>query len=583
MASRERCDMEVKFRINSIEKSAAELGVASAVISKKCSAADELKITFSSPSETQEISIGDKIEAFYGDIRKFCGRVERMPVLMSGKAQKTWLVARNAWSEMEEIVYQQPWKRFSGNEEASVFRSKIVLGQNENGEEIKVGEQLRDIATLAKSSGANFEIGTIDIDNDMLLDEARDLSCAQAILRTLKWAPNSVIFFDYTKGDTPIFNALKRSSINDESIILNDESVLSLSVTERPDLALRGVSIKYERENTENGNSYLEVFEEKYPENLPSDAKRILVMSVDLDGRRSTTNSYQIRCETIDLQSVQWWKEHIPSLKNHDISIEETAISNTTYKRELVKGSIVAGMNFQTERATATAKMKYSEDDGSIFTKDVATNLLTTNAFTGTYEIQRTSQYAESVKQGLAKSIYDAAKEIQFEGSITLLNSLSRDFIAKRLNIISQENPNWASINSTIVSVEENLAEETTTLKFGPPKHLYPDEIAELFRINRTRKISDTPATRASSKLSSTGGDLSSDAPLENGTEGNVYYQRLLVSSGENNSKKNIDINASDIKEKEVAKMREIYLCHNGYLAKAKVLMTNPVDTENHQ
>ncbi len=571
--------MKVKFKINSVEKTSDELGISSATITKKCSSADELKLTFSSTANASQISVGDKIEAFVGNIRKFCGHVTRIPITLSGKSQKALLIARNAWGDMEEIVYQQPWKRFSGNTEKTVLRSKVILGQNEDGDEINVGQQIRDIVTRAQLSGADFEIGTIDIDNDMLLDEARDLSCAQAILRALKWAPNAVIFFDYSNENTPIFNAIKRNSIDNELISLNNESVLSLSVTERPDLALKGVSIKYERENNINGNSRLEVFEENYPQDLSSEAKGVLVMSVDLDGRRATTNSYQIECETINLESPQWWINHIPSLKNEDFTILETSITNETLKRELVKGSIVSGMNFETERATARATIRYTSVDGSILTKDIATNILTTNAFTGTYQITKTSQYAENVKTGLAKSIYDTSKETQFEGSISILNATSREFIAKRLNIESQTNPNWATMNSTVVSVEENLGEKISTLKFGPPKHLYPDQISELFRINRTRKVSDTASTRVTSTISS-GGDLTSQTPIENGTEGDVSYERLLLSGSGNIDGviKSIDINAADVGEDETAKMREIYLCHNGYLAKGKVLMTEPTN-----
>ena len=37
-----------------------------------------------------------------------------------------------------------------------------------------------------------------------------------------------------------------------------------------------------------------------------------------------------------------------------------------------------------------------------------------------------------------------------------------------------------------------------------------------------------------------------------------------------------IELDPADLDDGELAKMREIYICHNGYLATAKVLMSEP-------
>ncbi|MFR6032551.1 MAG: hypothetical protein ACLUKN_04850 [Bacilli bacterium] len=39
-----------------------------------------------------------------------------------------------------------------------------------------------------------------------------------------------------------------------------------------------------------------------------------------------------------------------------------------------------------------------------------------------------------------------------------------------------------------MVSTSEDIMKSTLRIKCGPPKHLYPDNIAELFRINQQRK-----------------------------------------------------------------------------------------------
>ncbi|MBR7105922.1 MAG: hypothetical protein IKC88_02935 [Opitutales bacterium] len=71
---------------------------------------------------------------------------------------------------------------------------------------------------------------------------------------------------------------------------------------------------------------------------------------------------------------------------------------------------------------------------------------------------------------------------------------------------------------------------------------------------------------------------MTAQQPLDNGSEGDTNYQRLLISKIESeDSAKKIDINSDDIGENETAQMTQIYLCHNGYLASAKILMTEPI------
>ena len=74
--------------------------------------------------------------------------------------------------------------------------------------------------------------------------------------------------------------------------------------------------------------------------------------------------------------------------------------------------------------------------------------------------------------------------------------------------------------------------------------------------------------------------DTQSKAEI-NGSEGDAFYERFILSDKSEDDGRNIDLNLSDIKGGETAKMREIYLCYDGYLATAKVLMTLPKKYES--
>ena len=557
-------------------KSASELGVVSAKIIKRCSGIDELKMDLQSPESAKAFAIGKDIEIFVNGVRKFCGNIAKTPISLAGKSQKASIVAYNAWKDLDDIVYQQEWMRMRGDNIENCYRSKIVLGQNKLGNKINVAEQLFDIGEYAIKCGANFRIGKIDINAPMLLDETQDLSCAQAILRVLKWAPNSAVFFDYSQDGLPILNIQKRTSLEKTSIDTTIADVLKISITPRPDLSLEGVSIKYEQENIENSNSTLIVSEENYPPEISSNSKKVLVMSVELDGKKASCDTYKIVCQTIDIHSVRWWCDHIPSLSEANTQIIEASISDDTYPRELIEGNIISKMNFHKQSAIAKAKIRYLKADGTICTKAVATRVLTTDAQTGTYSIWHTTQYAEPKPNGLAQAIYEASSTLEHEGTIVISDALEREFIGKLISINSPEHTEWASINSTAVFVEENIGKQQTLIKFGPPKHLYPDQLVELFRISRNRKITEASWLRSTANNNASAKDMTTQAPLDNGGEGDTNYERFLVAHTTDTSAKTIDINANDIGANETAQMRKIYLCHNGYLATAKVLMTAP-------
>ena len=570
--------MNAIFSIDGATHSASQLGIVDAKIVKRCSGVDELKLSLASPEFVENFPINNTIEVYVNSVKKFSGRIIKTPITLAGKAQSASIIAYNAWNDLEQIVYQQEWVRVANNTVGNFYRSKVVLGQNKYAEKINVGEQIRDIAEYAIKCGANFKIGKIDIDAPMLLDETRDLSCSQSILRVLKWAPNAFAFFDYSSDSIPILNVQKSTSLKKINLDNSIDSILKVSITPRPDLSLDGVSVKYEQENIINSKSTLTIFEDNYPAKISPTFPKILVMSVDLDGRKASCHNYKIVCENIDLESAHWWAKHIPSLPEADIEILETSITEGSFSRELIEGSIPSSLDFKKQSAIAKAKIRYLKDDGTICTKNVATRILTTTAQTGTYSVWRTSQYAEPKPTGLAKAIYEASARLLYEGSVEIANALENDFIGKLISINIPNHSDWLTINSPIIFVEENIAKEKTSIKIGTPNHLYPDKIAELFRISRNRKITESSFLRTSPENNFTINDMTAQQPLDNGSEGDTNYQRLLISKIESEeSAKKIDINSDDIGENETAQMTQIYLCHNGFLASAKILMTEPI------
>ena len=569
--------MELYIAVNGLKKGAAEYKIAKAAIVRRNAAGDELKLSFADGEFSAAFAWEDTVEVFLGGERKFFGKVSKTPTKVTASGGLREVRVHSPWRELEEIVYQQAWT-LDASAKPSVMRSKVILGQNAQGAKISVSAQIADIIGYAISCGASLCAGEIGATAEMLYDEARDITCAQALLRALKWSPDCSVFFDYSASGAPSLNIVPRASLQSADIDEFGGCVREISVCPRPDLAVSGVSVKYEREDTEGEYSRLSVDEENYPEGFDSASKRALVMSVDLDGSRASCSVYELDCETINPSSEQWWKKRAPSLrKPESISILSHSRELGNYPRELLSGSLNASLGFEGESERIDAKIKTVSADGTTAVRDVSVIVRATNATGGKHYVWRVSQYAEPRPFGLARAIYEAASAMTYEGSAVLIGSRAEDFAGKKINVISAENPEWATMNSPVVSCEEDLFKQTTSLKFGPPKHLYPDDISELFRINRSRKIPTSSAVRSSGRNTGNRIDFSGKTPETRFGEDGKYERIIIARDSETGEDaRSVDLNVADIEGGETAKMREIYVCKNGMLAKAKTLMTDP-------
>ena len=450
---------------------------------------DTVKIRLADSSLFAPVAVDDILELFKDGTRVFRGRITKAPETNSAKAANICIEAASPWLDLDRIVYQQAWASLPDSSEgttvSSVMRSKVVLGQNPQGNAFDVEAQLRDILNYAADAGADLQIGTISVSANMLQDEACDISCAEALLRVLKWIPNTSAWFDYSGSGAPSLNIAARANLECATLNAKSGLVKNLSVSPRPDLAASGVSVKYERENSRNGYVWTTVEEDCWPPDFNSAQRNAIVMSVDLNGCKCTSQSYTVKCETIQPDSVAWWRNRVPALSDATSIVIKSHTRVSALARELTEGTLDSRLNFEAEDDTVTALLEYTESDGTKASKTVGVKIVATNAASGTYTVWETSQYAETKPAGLPKAIYDAVCGLQYEGSAEIISALPSRFSGKRLNITGFDST-WQTMKAPVVSMTWDIFAETLKLRFGPPKHLYPDAISELFRINRT-------------------------------------------------------------------------------------------------
>lgn len=580
-------------------KSLSEWGIISADIARKNGLCDSVNIVFSDDSPLVEISIDDKIEIFDNDIRKFAGSICELPKEISGRSRRCRAVAKNAWADLEGIIYQQLWTTSKKDESgdsvvlSDVMRSKVVLGQDSEGNKLKVGGQIRDILEYAKQLGAQFEIGDIDADGDMLLDERTDLTCAEAILCSLRWLPNSQVYFDYSTEGLPTINVAQRKNLEIAEISEQNGDMLNLQIKARPDLKVNGVLIKYEHENTSGDLTWNSVEEDAYPESAKSGGKNVLVMSVDLVGFKEKVKIYHIECESILPDSTQWWRDHIPTL-NGDFLILSTERNHPTLPRELVSGQIPEFISAKTEDDIVTAKVLMVDANGNKNEQNLSVSLTATTATTGDYPLYTTTQFKEPMPEGMAKAIYDATSDLHYQGTAIFAGLNAQNFIGKKISLKLSDN---SVINSPVVSITEYLSKGLTKLEFGPPSHLYSDEMIDLFRINRNRLVPETYGPLSAGNSSEEREKTS--LPESNTTQGNPAYSRIMLkvpemdwsgTEGESATlqqiRPSIDLNPKDMISSTIedpnsfpersAKMRRVVMVKDGKIAYAYALLSEP-------
>lgn len=537
---------------------------------------DTAKIRLADASPFAPVAVDDILELFKDGTRVFRGRITKAPETNSAKVSNVCIEAASPWLDLDRIVYQQAWASLPDSAEgttvSSVMRSKVVLGQNPQGNAFDVEAQLRDILNYAAGAGADLQIGTISVSANMLQDEACDISCAEALLRVLKWIPNTSAWFDYSGSGAPSLNIAARANLECTTLNAKSGLVKNLSVSPRPDLAASGVSVKYERENSRNGYVWTTVEEDCWPPNFNSAQRNAIVMSVDLNGCKCTSQSYTVKCETIQPDSVAWWRNRVPALSDATSIVIKSHTRISALARELTEGTLDSRLNFEAEDDTVTALLEYTESDGTKASKTVGVKIVATNAASGTYAVWETSQYAETKPAGLPKAIYDAVCDLQYEGNAEIISALPSQFSGRRLNITGFDSA-WQTMKAPVVSMTWDIFAETLKLRFGPPKHLYPDEISELFRINRTCTPSSSGASRASAKIRARRVVFEGKTAAANGSQGDAKYARFLVCADES---KNVDIDASLLDASEHMLVRKILVCKDGKPAYAKFLATEP-------
>lgn len=516
-------ELEWTIETNNGTRTLAELGVDDLRIVFRNREADEA--TFSVPGDfTSRIGMtaGNVYRIRHGESIVFAGRFSAVTRSASGGEEGVEAHLLGPWHDLEQVVYAQNWGGNTPNAHKS--KTRVILGCGDDGEPISIDAQLEAIVRYAASHGANISssVSTGVSVGNIPMDEQLDLTCAEAINRVLAWCPGTAVSFSYA-GSVPSIRFRKAATGRfDATVAVADcESAQAMP---RYDIQIPGVKIIFESTSDKDGEIVVQTREQTAGN--PS-ALGALVATIPLDGGLKRHLFQQIKSSdpypsslahtnsSPNTEAFQLWKKWFPWLKRQDYLANcNPAITHVEFtdedgneiewppafgspadpknrqicNRELLEGQISDWMEHKAVTVRIEARVSYATLSESLTSREISHTLVMTSAKSGVYKAVYEEREAEPEPQGLAANLYANLGALQHEGRCVLVGSghfsVARPGDAIRL---SGGPDDWATMNAVVQSVELDVAAERTTVSFGPPARLGPQDLFQFLQANRRR------------------------------------------------------------------------------------------------
>jgi hypothetical protein len=564
----------------------------------------------------------------------FYGRVSRIVRNGTGKEETISYQVDGPWWWLDNLVFQQAWKVWTGGVESQENLSHLFLGLKEDGTKLTTGEQIAQVVTWANNKGAPIFVSTGYPSVQIPSREVKDITCGEAIRLMLRFHPDAVTWFDYSTT-VPTLKIGARTSLLPMQLTIGQAPLSTVNITGRTDLSVPVVVLKFERTDSLQGEMRLITGKQIYPPSVSEYSFGAMVATVQLMGYTTNYNQATVKVENIyptALYSQQWWAQRNSWLNDSRIAGFEVLSWNVfddngnpivptplaTLPNFISQGDYASWfrasggipksdglpVNAARLKVCAKARLTYFNNLGNdykqtISNETLSANITATDIAVGTHLFSTLQTFVEGETEpiGLAQSLYTSLHEPHFEGSVTMGEAECLDWLQSNpgcssilgmgmyLNIAGGKTE-WATMKALIQSVSMDLASGMTTLKFGPPGHLGAADLVELLRVNRNRIAYTAPEIRSTGVVSSAGHSV--EGAMLNGasesSSGGLSFEKMTIAPLETSSvphNTTITLDPQTISGKQ-AEFRQCSVCAivNGVQVnkKAWVLMTTPED-----
>lgn len=519
-----------------------------------------------------------------------------------GRTQRQTATIVGTWHTLGRTTFTQPWMMWVSGEAGSSWQLKstgrVCLNQDEAGYGIGIRDQLAQILSCLPSTRVATDAQSLSAIPDMMIpyDEARDLSCAQAVQKELRFMPRAASRFDYT-ASVPLIRFLCPGPSDQDADWISDYTaagrlaVLSESETDDPPT---GVQIEIETGEDRRNIALQEAGD-------TSDPSSVLRACLSLAGRVAEANwqyldvvtepapstSAEGKVNFTDTAAAQWLIAHCACLKGLLVSeVHAGAIARSgeadkgQYPRITstpIKDLDRAGIKARVETFTANVNVSIVSDDGTsarteIKKMRIVLSLITTNAETKRYKWADSwhSEEGETAPDDLAEKLLGHLSDC---GRSSVLSIRLQDGLGI-------PRPGDCRSGLPCQSVAIDLKRETAVATFGAPSHLSAADLASVISGFRNMRRASVWGSKRSA------GDDDDDAaepstivcPVKEESFSLGSYSRIGASA----DGKKADVNPSDLTASgSVAKFRTVnFKGKDGSTKNFQVLSTEPKDGE---
>ena len=534
----------------------------------------------------------------------FKGIVRTIPRMGAPSDERIAYELAGPWWYLEHTVYQQQWNMWNEDKDGGagldlLYKSRVVLNQDEEGNAVSVGQQITDALQFAILKGAPISVGTIAPTIQLPYDEQVDVSVAEVITRLMRFLPDHSVYFDYSQS-RPQINIVSRTAAPVQAYSVSDgDPAHAIRITAREDLQIPGVICRFEQTHTTDGVSYESTTNQMA--GTISDYET-LVATIRLGGTRITHLTQEIEVEEIPdpMEDLAWLQGHDPWLKIFAPAeiwiISVTRNGALDLANILTEGQIHDWMDvdYETEEFSIRASVSIRNPNNNKVIRVEEINrkikVTTTDAVSKTYRTLDTYEGAEAIPEGMAAALYASWGQLQHDGAFVTIEEECSSTVrpGQTLNLAGGLAA-WGSMRALIQTVQDEVDTGKTTITFGPAKRIGIDDLVTLLRGFRTRKICTSPTLRTTG-LSDDAGNAAAlgGAPgVQNVVAAGpgeikaaVIARRAADHEGETYDRI-IQMDPADVSKTDIAvtiKAREIHICVDGVEKAMQIMCSEPYD-----
>lgn len=453
----------------------------------------------------------------------FQGKVVTVPRFGDAAGEGHEIVIVDAWQDLEDTIYLEPWAVGSGSYEFPM----AVLGRSKLGAQITTGQQIREAVEYAIDCGVDLQLGSVADGVILTPTEVRNVSVAEVIRISTRLHPDWLPEIDHSTTP-PTFNVIPRATMPAIAISLDDAGgVADFDIRRRDDLKPEAVRIIYTNATIIDGVTYRDGIVDKFPAGGPDKGPRVLSAVIELAGGQMQFQKSRIQTRPIpENESSPGIKAWIKKKYLHLREVPEADFEVIAYfkrlvldegdehpdpinpraqrlpvddaadlPRELVRGQIEDWMRKKVGEVYIQLGIQPTATASPLSKSEIAKgtpafSVVATNATTKIYRGVTSWVAPESAPVGIAQSVYNSLAAYQFEGVVTLeLEDVTATrYHARRLNLTGGPGE-WASMGAMVHGVAYNVDQGTATLSIGPAPYLAAEDFVELQRLLRGRPV----------------------------------------------------------------------------------------------